>query len=147
MGVPLWECRILKDYLCPSPITRDGVIYWLAHGNAAAVRAGGSGDVTDSHVLWKTPRGTEVCTPILHGGHLYWAHQEDGFAFCLDAKTGAVVYQERLQPAPGRMYASGVLVGDCIYYVSRERGTYVIEAEASVSAARAQPYRIRCEHL
>jgi outer membrane protein assembly factor BamB len=128
-GEPLWECRILKDYLCPSPVAHDGVIYWLCYQKAAAVRAGGKGDVTDSHVLWKAARGTEICTPIVHGGHLYWAHQEEGFAFCLDAKTGAVAYQERIEPKPGLMYASGVLVGDRIYYVSREKGTYVVEAK------------------
>lgn len=80
-------------------------------------------------MLWTTARGTEVCTPIVHEGCLYWAHQESGIAYCLDAKTGDVVYEERLQPAPGGLYASGVLVGGRIYYVSRERGTYVVEAK------------------
>lgn len=127
-GSALWECRILKDYLCPSPVAKEGVIYWLAHNKGAAVRAGGSGDVTASHVLWTTTRGSEVGTPLVHDGHLYWAHEQNGLAYCLDASTGAVKYQERLQPAPGRLYASGVRVGNRIYYVSREQGTYVVAA-------------------
>ena len=128
-GEQLWQCSILKDYLCPSPIAKDGIIYWLAHQKGAAVRAGGSGDVTASHVLWTTTRGTEICTPILHDGYLYWTNEVSGIAHCLNAKTGAVAYQERLEPKPGRIYASGVLVGERIYYVSREGGTYVVEAK------------------
>ena len=66
---------------------------------------------------------------MVHDGHVYWAHQENGIAHCLDAKTGKVVYQERFNPTMGKSYASGVLVGDRIYYVSRENGTYVVAAK------------------
>ncbi|HKQ38758.1 MAG TPA: PQQ-binding-like beta-propeller repeat protein [Verrucomicrobiae bacterium] len=127
-GEALWECNILKNYLCPSPIADAGVIYWLAYQKSAAVRAGGRGDVTGSHVVWTAPRGSEVCTPIVHNGHLYWTSEDGGMAYCVRADSGALVYQERLQPACGRIYASGVLVGSRIYYVSRENGTYVVEA-------------------
>lgn len=127
-GEALWECNILKDYLCPSPVASGGVIYWLAYQKSAAVRAGGRGDVTASHVVWTAPRGTEICTPIVHNGHLYWSSEDNGIAYCVRADSGALVYQERLQPPSGRIYASGVLVGNRIYYVSRENGAYVVEA-------------------
>jgi outer membrane protein assembly factor BamB len=127
-GEPLWQCDILKDYLCPSPIQKDGILYWIGQPSAA-VRAGGNGDVTATHVLWKNPRGSEICTPILHEGHLYFVNEASGVAYCIDAKTGADVYQQRLEPESGRIYASGILVGDRIYYVSRENGTYVVEAK------------------
>jgi outer membrane protein assembly factor BamB len=127
-GEPLWQCDILKSYLCPSPIQKDGVVYWIGQPSAA-VRAGGMGEVSASHILWRNPRGSEICTPILHEGHLYFVNEASGVAYCIDAKTGADVYQQRLEPAAGRIYASGVLVGDRIYYVSRENGTYVVEAK------------------
>ena len=127
-GKPLWECGVLKDYLCPSPIAHDGVIYAIAHQKAAAVRAGGRGDVSQSHVLWKSGKGSEVCTPIYHEEHLYWTSENNGIAYCLNAATGETVYQERL-PEPGLIYASGVLAGGRIYYVSRKKGTYVVAAK------------------
>jgi outer membrane protein assembly factor BamB len=99
-GEALWQCDILKDYLCPSPIQKDGVVYWLGQPSAA-VRAGGNGDVTGTHVLWKNPRGSEICTPILHEGHLYFVNEASGVVYCVDAKTGADVYQQRLEPASG----------------------------------------------
>jgi outer membrane protein assembly factor BamB len=128
-GTPLWRCQVLKDYLCPSPITHEGVVYTLGYQRGAAVRAGGGGDVTSSHVEWTIRKGTEICTPVYHDGHLYWAHQEDGIAYCVDARTGRIVYEQRLDPRPGRIYASGVLAEGRIYYVSRESGTYVVAAE------------------
>jgi outer membrane protein assembly factor BamB len=100
----------------------------LAYQRGAAVRAGGRGDVSDSHVMWTNNKGTEICTPLYHDGHLYWAHHEDGTALCVDATNGELVYQERLEPTPGRLYASGVLAAGRIYYTSREEGTYVVAA-------------------
>ncbi len=128
-GESLWECKVLKDYLCPSPITHNGVIYAMGYQRAAAVRAGGRGDVSQSHVLWKINKGNTVCTPIFHEGHLYWASEEGGIAWCINAATGETVYQERLTPAPGLIYASGVLAEGRIYYPSREKGTYVVSAK------------------
>lgn len=127
-GSSLWQCRVLKDYLCPSPIAHGGIIYVLAYQKGAAVRPGGRGDVTDSHVLWTVNKGSEVCTPLYHDGHLYWTSPDSGIANCLNAKTGEIVYQERLQPEAGRIYASGVMAGGRIYYVSREEGAYVVAA-------------------
>jgi outer membrane protein assembly factor BamB len=127
-GSTWWECRVLKDYLCPSPIVVDDVCYTLAYQRGAAIRLGGERDVTGTHVLWKMNKGTETCTPIYHDGYLYWAHQENGIVYCVNAQTGAVVYEERLLPHPGRLYASGVMADGKIYYVSREKGAYVVAA-------------------
>jgi len=128
-GTALWQCQVLKDYLCPSPIVAADRCFVLGYQRGAAVRLGGQGDVTGSHIEWTTTRGTEVCTPLYHNGHLYWAHQDSGVAYCLDAQSGRIVYEERIQPRPGKMYASGVLADGNIYYVSRESGTYVVAAE------------------
>jgi outer membrane protein assembly factor BamB len=129
-GAKLWQCRALDNYLIPSPIAGEDVIYALG-GNpncAAAIRAGGRGDVTDSHKVWEIKHGSEICTPVLYEGHLYWTTDESGIAFCVEAKTGKTVYQERLSPRPGRIYASGIIGDGKLYYVSREAGVYVLPA-------------------
>jgi outer membrane protein assembly factor BamB len=130
-GGRLWECVSIKNYLNPSPITHGGVIYAVGgHPNRAiAIRGGGRGDVSLSHVVWDIKHGGEICTPVFHNGHLYWTNEESGVAYCVDAKTGDVVYKERLEPRPGRIYASGILGDGKLYYVSRENGTFVLSAE------------------
>jgi outer membrane protein assembly factor BamB len=110
-------------------VAANGIVYGLAN-RACAVRTNGKGDVTASHLLWEVNQGCEVGSPIFHQGHLYWA-DENGICHCLDAKDGRVVYKERLQPAPGAVFASGIVGDGKIYYVSRENGTYVIAAQPS----------------
>ena len=127
-GQALWQCGVLKNYLCPTPITHNGIIYVIAYQKGAAVRAGGRGDVSQSHVVWRINKGSEICSPIYHEGHLYWTNEGSGVAYCVNAATGQIVYEERL-PTPGRIYASGVLAEGRIYYPSRQKGTYVVAAK------------------
>ena len=94
-----------------------------------AVKAGGRGDVTETHRLWQMDRGSNVSSPVLHEGHLYWAHEGQGILYCASAETGKVVYEQRLDPKPGRIYASPVAVDGKLYYASRERGVFVVAAK------------------
>jgi len=132
-GKPLWNCKTkIGWYMCPEPVFHDGVLYAVGgrSGNGGlAVRIGGSGDVTDSHVLWSLSKGSNVPSPILHDGHLYFAHENLGVANCINAKTGEVVYAERLDPNPGQIYSSPVLAGGKIYYTGRGGQTVVVSAE------------------
>jgi outer membrane protein assembly factor BamB len=130
-GVELWRCAgIQAAELCPSIVAHQGVIYVLGHpgGQAMAVRAGGRGDVSQTHVLWRLNKGSNVTSPVFHNGHLYWCSDSRGFAYCVKADTGEIVYEERLQPNPRAIYASPVLVKDRLYYVSRTGGTLVLAA-------------------
>ena len=132
-GNRLWTCEGIPDkgYVCPSGVAHDGVVYLIGgrQNTAMAVRAGGRGDVTTSHRLWVTGKGSNVSSPVYHAGHLYWVHESRGVAYCLDAATGDVVYEERLAPRPGRIYSSATLVDGKLYCVSQHMGTYVLAAK------------------
>jgi len=93
------------------------------------VRAGGTGDVSQTHRLWTIKRGSNVSSPVYHDGHFYWASDSRGVVYCVDAKSGKIKYEERLDPDPGLIYASAFLAGGKIYYVSRNQGTYVVDAK------------------
>jgi len=132
-GDELWTCDGIPDrgYVCPSLVAHGGVVYAIGGrtNTAIAVRAGGRGDVTDSHQLWRTGRGSNVTSPVYHDGHLYWVHERRGVAYCLNAKDGEVVYEERLSPRPGVVYASGIVADGKLYFVSQHNGTYVLAAK------------------
>ena len=127
----------LPGNLAPSVVPGDGVAY--AFGGfprlgAVAVKTGGKGDVTKTNLLWTSNNSTYVPTPVLHDGRLYFA-SDAGFATCLDAKTGALLFKERLPgaSASGRggkpFYASAVLANGHVYAVSRQNGVFVFEAK------------------
>ncbi|MCU0979983.1 MAG: PQQ-binding-like beta-propeller repeat protein [Pirellulaceae bacterium] len=51
-----------------------------------------------------------------------------GTIYCVDAKTGKSAYEERLDPRPGKIYASPLAADGKLYYVSRDAGVYVVAA-------------------
>lgn len=130
-GMELWSCQAIKAAeLCPSLVAHDGVIYVIGApgGQAMAVRAGGSGDVTATHILWRVAKGTNVGSPIYHEGHLYFVNDARGRVHCLKADTGEVVYEEPISPLRDRWYASPVLAQGRLYFVGRTTGTVVLAA-------------------
>jgi outer membrane protein assembly factor BamB len=128
-GEQLWSCDGIDDYVCPSVVAEAGVVYAIGGRSAMAlaVRAGGRGDVTDSHRVWTAKAGSNVSSPVVHDGHVYWV-SDRGIAYCLGAKDGEIIYQERLPDNPGRIYASVTLGDGKLYAVTRENGTYVLAA-------------------
>lgn len=128
-GRQLWSCATdIGWYMVPSLVHGDGVVYAIGGrtGGALAVRAGGSGDVTASHRLWKLSKGSNVSSPILHEGHLYFLHENLGILNCVEAATGRPVYEERLERA-AQFYGSPVLAAGRLYAVDR-RGTVFVAA-------------------
>ncbi len=104
------------------------MIYAVPRGTVLAVRAGGRGDVTESHRLWTARKGTNVPSPVVHEGHLYWANESSGVAYCAEIQTSRIVYEERLKGA-GEIYASPVLADGKLYYLTRKGRTFVLAAK------------------
>ena len=131
-GTPLWSCDTdITWYMVPSVIAANGVVYCLGGRSgiaSLAVKAGGSGDVTDTHRLWTSKNGSNVSSPVYHDGHLYWAHDSRGEAYCAKADSGEIVYQTRLNRA-GQFYASSLLADGKLYYLTREGKTIVLAAK------------------
>ena len=130
-GKSLWSCKSHRWYIVPSMVAHEGVVYCLSGKGVEAikaVRAGGRGDVSDTHVLWTTKKGSNVPSPTYYKGHIYFPNERSGTAYCLNAATGDVVYEEQL-PRLGGIYASPALGAGKLYYVSRGGGTAVLAAK------------------
>ena len=131
-GKPLWSCKTdITWYMVPTAVAAEGVVYVLGgrSGTAGlAVRAGGSGDVTDTHRIWTSNAGSNVTSPLLKDGHLYWMSDNSGIAYCAKADTGELLYEQRLNRA-GQIYACPILANDKIYYLNRRGKTFVVAAK------------------
>ena len=130
-GSELWNCEGIGDYICPSILAEKDVLYAIGgrQNMAVAVRAGGRGDVSNSNVLWRIRKGSNVVSPVFHDGYLFWAKEERGVLYCVNAEDGSVVYEERVPGLRGRVYASPIAVDGKIIYVSREDGAFVVPAK------------------
>ncbi len=91
-----------------------------------AIKAGGRGNITTTHVLWKFMNGPDVPTPVTDGTYLYVINDR-GIMWCLDAKTGAEVYgRQRLRSAT---YSASPVLADAKIYITDEDGvTSVVKA-------------------
>ncbi|MCX7425779.1 MAG: PQQ-binding-like beta-propeller repeat protein [Planctomycetia bacterium] len=129
-GEQLWHCAGPKDYICPAVIAHEGVVF-ICSGReplTLAVRCGGRGDVTGTHVLWELRKTPCVPTPLYHDGYLYWMDGRRGAAACVDAKTGKMVYEKRLSGLD-KSYASMVLAGGRLYGFTRDGDAVVLAAK------------------
>jgi outer membrane protein assembly factor BamB len=90
-----------------------------------AVKLGGSGDVTDTHVLWRFEKSLpDVPSPLVYQGVVFLV-RSGGIATTLDAQTGKVLKQARLTGALEDYYASPIGV-DGKVYVASEHGKVVV---------------------
>ena len=95
--------------------------------NLSAVKPGGLGDVTETHVDWTLRSGIpEIPSPLFYEGHLYLL-RAGGLLTCVDADTGKVIYKERLD-APGHYSASPVAAGGRLYLTSSTGVVTVVKA-------------------
>jgi outer membrane protein assembly factor BamB len=113
----------------------DAVVKFMSEGqnSAFALKAGGMGDVTDSHVLWKQKKGLPyVPSAIVYRGQCVMV-KDGGIVTAYDARTGKQIYMERAA-AGGRYYSSPVAANGHIYLTSLEDGTVTVLKAASSAA-------------
>jgi outer membrane protein assembly factor BamB len=119
-GEELWQVRAPGWSVVPVPVLyRDLVIYNRDYDNPEllAVRLGGRGDVTETHVAWRLKRGApSTPTPVLVGDELYFV-SDKGVVTCADAATGDVHWTERIG---GNFSASPLAFDDRLLLLDEE---------------------------
>src|SRR5262245_56179709 len=130
-GKELWRADILnpnddRNYrIVASPVIAGGLILAPTRNNPlAAIRPGGSGDISRSHVVWTFARGPDVPTPVSDGTYVY-AVVDTGVVYCLNLKTGQLVYGPERLP-PGTYSASPVLADGKIYVTTENTGVTTV---------------------
>lgn len=134
-GTNLWFSRGLGLQAKSSPIVAHGVamVSGDLRGAELAVRLGGSGDITESHRLWReVPPRSRIGTGIVRDGHIYGV-QANGLLDCISLQTGDTVWAER-QPGAGAnssIWSSPILVGNLLYVVNQGGDTVTYRASTN----------------
>ena len=114
-----------------SASARDGIVVapYARGGTVTAIKLGGSGNVTSSHVVWERDElGSDVPTPAVHEGRVYICgnNQQKGKVTCLDLKTGKTIWTGNVEEK-NTEYSSSPVIADGKLYVTREDGaTFVL---------------------
>lgn len=126
-GERLWTVRGFSRECVPTPVIGPGFAIAVSGPNGihCAVRPGGRGDVTDSHVLWKNERGTSFVPSAILVGQRYYVADDKGVATCFDAESGKLLWRKRLE---GKFTASPVSAEGKILFTNERGETIVIDA-------------------
>ncbi len=127
LGDELWRANGTSREAIPMPVVGGGWIFSASgrNGPILAMRPGGNGDISSSHVAWTHPRGgPHVPTPVWVDGRLFMVN-DMGIATAHDARTGKLLWQRRL---PGRFSMSILSAGDKLLATNEASRTYILRA-------------------
>jgi outer membrane protein assembly factor BamB len=103
-----------------------------------AIRPGGHGDVTQTHLAWRSERGLPYgSSPLFYKGRLFTI-KSGGLVSAYDATDGRSIYQAERLNAPGDYYASAVAAAGRIYFSSFDGIVTVISATNDTPVILAQ---------
>ncbi|UCF37444.1 MAG: PQQ-binding-like beta-propeller repeat protein [Acidobacteriota bacterium] len=138
-GEEIWKLTGGGDIPVPTPVVGHGLVFITnAHGPASpiyAVRLEAQGDISlndgassNESIAWSVARGgAYMQTPLVYGDYLYNC-RDNGVLSCYEAKTGKLIYQERLGRGAGGFSASPVAADGKIYFSSETGDVYVVRA-------------------
>jgi outer membrane protein assembly factor BamB len=131
-GGELWSCGGTTFEVIPTPVVGYGMVFCSSGraGPTLAIRPGGSGDVTDTHVEWTSPRGSPfVPSPILYDDQLYMVNDMQSIATSFDARSGRLMWQGRLGTARREGFsASPVAFDGKVFFTNDDGETFVLRA-------------------
>ena len=131
-GKHLWTVQGNTFEAVPTPAVGHGLVFCSSGraGPTIAIRPGGSGDVTETHVAWKASKGSPfVPSSVLYDDYLYMVNDMVSIATCYEARTGKVMWQSRLGKAQREGFsASPVAMGGKIFFTNDTGETFVLKA-------------------
>lgn len=126
-GERIWSVYSQGEGVTPTPVVGDGVIYTSSgfeEPTIRAIRLGGSGDVTNSHIVWEQKKGVPAMpSPLLVRPHLYTITR-DNILYCISANDGIPIWNKRLTGT----HSASPLYADGRIYILSETGTTLVLA-------------------
>jgi outer membrane protein assembly factor BamB len=131
-GKELWVCDGNSFEVIPTPVVSHGLVFAASGrvGPTLAIRPGGRGNVTRTHLVWTSPKGSPfVPSPIVYGDQLYTVNDMASIVTSFEAATGKVLWQGRLGVAQREGFsASPVAVDGKVFFTNDQGETFVLKA-------------------
>ena len=144
-GVELWRSKCLRADVGPSPVYADGIVYVASEFPClSAIRTGGEGDVTETHVAWTADAGLpDTCGPLVTDQFVLLLASY-GTLTCYDKQVGGeplweMDFDDSFSSSPG-------LVGNRVYLFGEEGAAWVVELSRRWQADRRVRSRRAVRH-
>ena len=143
-GERIWSVYSQGEGVTPTPAVGKGIIYTSSgfeEPTIRAIRINGSGDVTDTHIMWEQKKGVPAMpSPLLVASRLYTITR-DNILYCINAEDGQVLWNKRLT---GTHSASPVYADGRIYILSETGTTLVLEPGVEYKELASNPLNEKC---
>ncbi|MCH8047877.1 MAG: PQQ-binding-like beta-propeller repeat protein [Planctomycetes bacterium] len=142
-GREIWRVTYIGYSVVPRPVFGHGLVFISTSFNTPqvmAIRPDGQGDVTKTHVAWTLKKGAPHTPSLLLVGEELYLVSDRGIASCLDAVTGKVHWQERVE---GNYSASPIYAQGRIYLQSERGRGIVLAAETKFRKLADNPLEER----
>lgn len=125
-GTELWRAKCLAGDIAPSPIYANGLVFAIEpYSKMVAIRTGGQGDVTKTHIAWTMEDGgPDICSPLSNGEVVFLLATE-GLLSCHKVSDGKKLWEHDFLEY---FFASPSLVGDKVYLLSQKGAMFIIQA-------------------
>ncbi len=126
-GREIWRVRYDGFSNVSRPLQGHGLFFintGYEQAQLLAIKEGGRGDITESHIAWRRKQGIPKKPSPLLIDNLIYLVTDNGIATCIEAKTGDLVWRERL---PGEYSASPIYADGRIYYFNQDGDTIVVQ--------------------
>lgn len=144
-GQLLWSVYSRGEGVVPSIVLGEELIY-SASGfekpTIRAIRPGGSGDVTKTHIAWEQASNVPTLSSFVLANGLLFTVKENGIAQCLKADSGKVVWQERLEGTYG---ASPIVADGKVYFLADDGQTTIVEAGEQFKVIARNKLEEKCQ--
>jgi outer membrane protein assembly factor BamB len=143
-GRRIWSVYSQGEGVTPSPVVGDGLIYTSSGFEAPTLRAirfGGKGDVTETHIAWEQKRGVAALSSLLYIKPYLYSISRDNILHCLEASSGKIIWMQRLS---GVHWASPVYADGRIYILSEEGVTLVLRPGAKYAEVARNDISVTC---
>jgi outer membrane protein assembly factor BamB len=144
-GERIWTVFSQGEGVTPSPTTGDGLVFTSSGFEKTTLRAvklGGKGDVTATHIAWEERKGTPTQPSLLYVSPYLYAIHDGGVAHCYNGKNGEVIWEERIG---GNHCASPLFADGKIYFLSEAGETAIIEASATFKEVARNSINEKCQ--
>lgn len=133
-GKQIWKFNYPNGYsVVPRPVYENGIIYVSSGYDSPtlyAIRSGGQGDITKSHLAWETRKGVPRNSSVLVVNDMLFMAADNGVVSCLNAKNGQLYWMERVA---GSCSASLLLANGRIYLCDESGKTFIFKAQKEYS--------------
>jgi outer membrane protein assembly factor BamB len=143
-GRRIWSIYSQGEGVTPSPVVGDGLVYTSSGFEAPtlrAIRLGGTGDITKTHIAWEQKRGVAALSSLLYIKPYLYSISRDNILHCLEASTGTIAWTQRLS---GVHWASPVYADGRIYILSEEGVTLVLRPGPKYDEVARNDIAVRC---